>query len=184
MKRFVFIYVFVVFLSFSQEARAQKYEVHPYAGGFFPQKFAGIVDVNNGGMFGLKSGMFITSSIEVAGNVGYIPALTLGSNLTRKSALVMEGLIAYNFTRVPSVYASVGIGGLRAKDRSNFWASQIPSTDTFLTFSYGGGLKVLNKWGPIGYRGDVRGRTIPNFYGYRFTFLETTAGLTFSWGER
>jgi hypothetical protein len=184
MKRFILIQVFVVFFCLSHEARAQKYEVHPYGGGFFAQKLAGVVDVDNGGLFGIKSGVFITSSIEAVGNVGYMPALTLGSSLTRKSALVLEGLMAYNFTRVPAVYASVGIGGLRAKDRSSYWGSPISSTDTFLTVSYGGGLKFLNKWGPLGYRADVRGRTIPNFYGYRLTFLETTAGLTFSWGER
>jgi len=35
-----------------------------------------------------------------------------------------------------------------------------------------------------GYRADVRGRTLPRFYGFRFSWLEVTAGLTFSWGER
>ena len=34
--------------------------------------------------------------------------------------------------------------------------------DTFLTFNYGGGVKAMNLWGPMGVRADIRGRTIPN----------------------
>ena len=32
-----------------------------------------------------------------------------------------------------------------------------------LTADIGGGLKVMNVLGPMGFRADVRGRTIPNF---------------------
>src|SRR5213083_998552 len=32
----------------------------------------------------------------------------------------------------------------------------------FFTVNYGGGLKVMNVLGPIGFRADARGRTIPN----------------------
>ena len=56
---------------------------------------------------------------------------------------------------------------------------------TFFTFSYGGGLKMQRIWGPLGFFGDVRGRTIPNYFNGRGTNLfELTAGLNFSWGER
>jgi hypothetical protein len=56
--------------------------------------------------------------------------------------------------------------------------------DTFFTFNYGAGVKALNLMGPVGLRLDVRGRTLPNFYGHSNTWLEPTAGLVFSWGER
>jgi hypothetical protein len=57
--------------------------------------------------------------------------------------------------------------------------------DTFFAVSYGGGLKALNLWGPLGLRGDIRGRTIPNFVGHNsVTWPELTGGVTFSWGER
>ena len=56
--------------------------------------------------------------------------------------------------------------------------------DTFFTFSYGGGVKGLRVWGPMGFFGDFRGRTIPNFFGSTTTRPELSAGLTFSWGER
>ena len=56
--------------------------------------------------------------------------------------------------------------------------------DTFFTFSYGGGLKALKLWGPAGFRVDLRGRTIPNFYSSSLTMPELTAGLVFAWGEK
>ena len=56
---------------------------------------------------------------------------------------------------------------------------------TFFTFSYGGGLKLQRVWGPLGFFGDVRGRTIPNlFNGHGTNLLELTAGLNFAWGEK
>jgi hypothetical protein len=55
---------------------------------------------------------------------------------------------------------------------------------TFFTVNYGGGLRFLNLVGPMGFRVDVRGRTIPNFFSHTTTWVEPTAGVTFSWGER
>ncbi len=55
---------------------------------------------------------------------------------------------------------------------------------TFFTVNYGGGVKFLHVVGPMGFRVDVRGRTIPNFLGHTTTWVEPTAGVTFSWGER
>jgi len=56
--------------------------------------------------------------------------------------------------------------------------------DTFLTFNYGGGVKAMNLWGPVGVRADFRGRTIPNWYGQTMNWPEITGGILFSWGER
>lgn len=56
---------------------------------------------------------------------------------------------------------------------------------TFFTFSYGGGLKTQRVWGPMGFFGDIRGRTIPNYFnGHGTNQLELSAGLNFTWGER
>lgn len=111
-------------------------------------------------------------------------------------------------------YATVGIGGITARiknadqvfltgggfimnplyvtDKSpvpQFIANPAPvrildNNDTFLTFSYGGGFKALRLAGPAGFRVDVRGRTIPNFFGESTTRAEFTGGLVFNWGER
>ena len=56
--------------------------------------------------------------------------------------------------------------------------------DTFFTFSYGGGVKAMRLWGPLGVFGDIRGRTIPNFFGHATSRTEVSAGLNFSWGLR
>ncbi len=58
------------------------------------------------------------------------------------------------------------------------------SGDAFVTVNYGGGVKFPKYVGPIGFRVDVRGRTIPNFFSHTATWLEPTAGITFNWGER
>jgi hypothetical protein len=55
---------------------------------------------------------------------------------------------------------------------------------TFFTVNYGGGVKFMNLWGPLGARADVRGRTIANFYSTSPTWLELTGGVLFSFGER
>jgi hypothetical protein len=55
---------------------------------------------------------------------------------------------------------------------------------TQFTVNYGLGVKFFNVTGPVGFRVDLRGRTLPNFYGQSTSWLEPTAGLLFSWGER
>jgi hypothetical protein len=64
-------------------------------------------------------------------------------------------------------------------------ANDVLRDQTFFTFSYGGGLKVQRLWGPLGFFGDIRGRTIPNlFNGHGTNILELSAGLNFAWGEK
>jgi opacity protein-like surface antigen len=111
-------------------------------------------------------------------------------------------------------YVTVGVGGMtaRIKNAENVLitgggfiknplylnaASPVPqfipnpvpvrildNNDTFFTFSYGGGFKALRVAGPVGFRADVRGRTLPNFFGESTTWAEFTGGLVFAWGER
>lgn len=60
----------------------------------------------------------------------------------------------------------------------------ISDGDTFFTVNYGGGIKAMNLWGPVGLRADFRGRTIPNFYHSSTTWPEITGGVLFSFGEK
>jgi hypothetical protein len=60
----------------------------------------------------------------------------------------------------------------------------ITGNDTFFTFSYGGGVKATRLWGPMGVFADIRGRTVPNFFGNTDSWPEVNAGLNFSWGEK
>lgn len=57
-------------------------------------------------------------------------------------------------------------------------------SNTYFVISYGGGAKAERLWGPLGFFGDFRGRTIPNFFGGAYTWPEFSAGLSFAFGER
>jgi hypothetical protein len=69
---------------------------------------------------------------------------------------------------------------------TTYFANDIlENNNTFFTFSYGGGVKAMRLWGPMGVFGDFRGRTVPNFVAGRAnTWAELSAGLNFAWGER
>lgn len=169
---------------FATRADAQQFEVDPYVGGFFSGKAAALFDVKNQPMYGLKAGVFANRNFEVEGHVGYISDLAYEGTLTRKRAYIWEGLATYNLSRF---YGSYGLGGVTttaSEDSVDFWGASIANRATFLAMSYGGGIKTFRKWGPIGYRLDVRGRTLPNYNGFAYSWLEVTGGMTFSWGNR
>ena len=169
-------------------ADAQKYEIHPYAGAFFPGKFAGVLEMENAGIYGVKAGVYIKGALETEGHFGYIRNVAFDGTLTRKKGYLWEGIASYNFTLFhlhPKFYGAFGLGGFTTSvsaDSKDFWGASIPTRDSFLTLSYGGGIKALRQWGPVGYRADVRMRTLPDYYGFRLTWPEVTAGLTFSSG--
>jgi len=72
------ILAFVFMCAFITPANAQKFEVHPYAGGFFSGKVAGLLDVKNQPLYGIKGGMFANKNFEIEGNIGYIHMLIYG----------------------------------------------------------------------------------------------------------
>ncbi len=143
---------------------------------------------------------------QIEGNAGYINHFVFENNTTPKSrAFIWEfgpTVNIYNnlFQKV-FPFASVKVGGLTGwlGDPEDVGSSSediadiappgsnsllLNDGDTFFQFSYGGGVKAWNLWGPVGLRADVRGRTMPNFFGNSVTWLETTGGVTFSFGER
>src|SRR5262245_19764180 len=139
----------IVICAFVTSAYAQRFEIHPYAGFFFAGKAAHILDVKNRPMFGVKGAMFANKNFGIEGNLGYIDNLAFQGTLTRKKAYIWEGLATYNLS---NFYASYGLGGVTTSvsdDSVDFWGNAIPTRDTFLAMSYGGGLKLLRKWGPF-----------------------------------
>ena len=85
---------------FAMTATAQKFEIHPYAGGFFSGKAAAVLNVKNQPMYGIKGGMFLNKNFEVEGHFGYIDNLAFEGTLTRKKAYIWEGLATYNLRRL------------------------------------------------------------------------------------
>ncbi len=215
----------IVFLAgaFAVTLSAQRVEIYPNAGGFWPDTMNNRNQLRNEGIYGLKGGVFLDKNAQLEGSVGYINHFELRNapNPLNPSFGITSPTIygvlydvngAWNFgsrqflnARV-SPYVSIGGGGLTAKIRHGNSAfiqgggfvfdstgAAVPNPgrsivmndgDTFFTVNYGGGVKAMNLWGPVGLRADVRGRTIPNFYGETTSWPEVTGGITLTWGER
>ncbi len=188
-----------------QPGLAQKFEIHPYAGGIFPGDWRDTFQLKQDGIYGVKGGMFFADRFMVEGNFGYVNHFEFHNTDPRSRAFIWEAGPSVNFFNsmfgkaVP--YVSVKAGGVTGfvgdledvADNSADFANLTPpggpalrleDGDTFFQVSYGGGIKGYRLWGPMGLRAEVRGRSMPNFFGNSVTWLETTGGVTFSWGER
>ncbi len=142
-----------------------------------------------------------------AAGPGFAGALGFPQGKVRANIWELE--FTYNFGQHSTIgsapvrpYLVAGAGGLTtiAKDPDTFVLTVQPvevpgttlfftndvlrSSETFFTVSYGGGIKAQRLWGPLGFFGDIRGRTVPNFFNSSLNWPELSAGLTFSWGER
>jgi hypothetical protein len=63
--------VFACIIASTQGAFAQKYELYPYAGGYWPAKIDEF-KVENQAIWGGRGGWFVTDKFEVEGNFGYL----------------------------------------------------------------------------------------------------------------
>ena len=149
--------------------------------------------------------------LEIKPGPGFFERLD-PSDRSAVRGLLWEATMDYNFNNAepfgPRVlpYIGFGLGGLTANvrptpngDRTIMLSGGssvlnangeptrdivLENNDTFFMVSYGGGVKALRLWGPVGLRGEIKGRTMPNVFGKQTTWPEVTGGLTFSWGER
>jgi hypothetical protein len=170
-------------------ALAQQIEIHPYAGGFFPNS-----DFKKEGIYGIRGGVYIVEPFEADVNFGYINHFRFRDTAdpgTRAYIWDVNGSYSFNGYNIKKAepFVTVGVGGLTTglhdADTRVVSPGVIPKdNDTFLQFTYGGGLKGVRLWGPMGLRADFRGRTLPNFYGSSLTWFEMTGGFNIIWGER
>jgi hypothetical protein len=187
---------------------AQKWEVHPYAGGFWPSG-TNIGQLKSEGIYGVRGGFFLEPSTQLEGNFGYINHFKIkGTDPAKARGLLFDVNVDYNFGPrdwpLPEKFTphiTAGVGGLKMKLDAPFVHNTFSNLqlvdgtsldvvrpvvmedgDTFLTFNFGGGVKSNRLWGPLGLRGDVRGRFLPNFYGSSPIWLEATGGINFTWG--
>ena len=192
---------------FAASLQAQDAEIFGYAGGFWPDKTP-IGQLRHGGIYGVKGGWWVDEHFEFEGNLGYINHFDVRTDLNTGvglfgrppiRALVYDVSGSWNFAAHSlrgthlTPYVTAGAGALTALVRNvdSVFILRGPGRrivmddgDTFLTVTYGGGLKALDLWGPMGLRADVHGRSMPNLFGHAVNWPEATGGVTFSWGER
>jgi hypothetical protein len=184
---------------------AQRFEVSPYGGGFFPAEWADTTELASEGLYGARAGIYFTSTVAVEGNAGYINHFRFQDRDMGTRALVTDINVSYIFRALTfsrfQPFATVGIGTVKVNTRGGQQKVLLldptfrnPDSETsplvlttgtsFLSSNFGGGFKALRLWGPIGVRTDFRLRTMPNFFGYANHWIEVTTGVAVAWGER
>jgi hypothetical protein len=185
---------------FTASLSAQRAEIYPNAGFFWPDTMNNGERIKSDGIYGLKGGVFLNQNVELEGSFGYLNHFELRPSSFNPTTGPVRGFLydlntTYNFGERQflnhriSPFITAGAGGLtthipNAPSMLINGGNTLEGKDTFFTVNYGAGVKFLNVAGPLGFRFDVRGRTLPNFFGETTTWLEPTAGVTFSWGER
>ena len=155
-----------------------------YLNHFEPSRSPNPLDFNTVGTVGQPSVMGFLYDINVAWNFGNRALFG-----TRLSPYVVAGGGGLTTEVRHGSSAFMNGGGLVPDVNGVLVPNPTPARvihdgDTFFTVNYGGGVKAMNLWGPVGLRADIRGRTIPNFFHSSPTWPEVTGGLLFSFGER
>ncbi len=163
--------------------------------------------LGNEGFYGIRFGAFVDSNLEVEAQFGYIEHFRTRNIGERNRGLLWNGGLSYNFSTAEFPFTHkfapffvVDLGGITSG--SDGYSYSIPGNivlasggvldtvrtvsvsnhDTFFNVSYGAGLKSVKLWGPMGFRAEVRGRTIPNYYHSAPTWIEGSAGINFVFG--
>ena len=202
----VFVLSMLAILVTSPSLLAQKGEVQFYGGRYWPGS-SSVGEIKDGGIYGARVGFYVDPSFEIEGNFGYMNHFEVKGTDPKTRGLLFELAGTYNFSErnypLPAGFTpniSIGAGAIRTRLDTPFNFSRteflrldngttlnvvrpftVDGGDTFFTVSIGAGVKSNRLWGPVGLRGDVRGRILPNYYGAMTTWLETTGGITIEW---
>jgi hypothetical protein len=194
-------------LALAPAAMAQSYEVHPY-GGFYWPSTSSSGHLRDGGLYGIKAGYFLDANVELEANLGYLNHFQVNDTNARTRGLLWEFGGSYNFSTAEfpfshkfSPFLILTAGGITTHAHTYTFTEpgaialasgdslatlrtiQVRNKNTFFDISYGLGIKSMKIWGPVGFRAEIRGRTIPNFYHGSPTILEATTGLNIIWGK-
>jgi hypothetical protein len=184
---------------------AQRYEIHPYAGGFYPAKWADTTSLKSDGLYGARGGIYLTQTLELEGNWSYINHFTFEDRDVGTRAMLWDVNSSYSFLGLTfsrlEPFATFGIGAVKINTRgpqnqrilfldptfrnpdSTMSPAVLTNGQSFLALNYGGGVKAFRLWGPIGVRTDLHVRTMPNFFDRANHWFEVTAGVNIAWGE-
>jgi hypothetical protein len=121
----------------SQAAFAQKFEIHPYAGGFFPGDWKNEYKLRSEGIYGVKGGAFVSDRVLLEGHWGWMPHMEFKGTDPRARGMIWEFTPSFNFftsrfsKAVP--YVTVGVGGV-----TGYIGDSPNTTDRDLVFQFRG----------------------------------------------
>jgi hypothetical protein len=186
----------------------QSVELNPYIG-YSSASPSSAGQIQKEAFYGIRIGGFMDSNLEVEGQFGYNEHFKVSDAAPRTRGILWNGGVSFNFstdefpfTHKFAPFLIVDAGGITLRTDGYSYAipGNIPlasgvvldtvrtvsvgQNDTFFNVSYGVGLKSVKLWGPMGFRAEVRGRTIPNFYHGAPTLLEGSVGLNFVFGAK
>jgi hypothetical protein len=189
---------------------SQALELNPYFGGVWPDSSA-VGEIKNNAMYGVRAGVHLDPSFSLEANFGYLNHFEVMGTSPKARGFLYEVSPTYSFNSedwpLPKSFTpllAVGVGGITTHlaggtgsftyntfqnstsvdgvTQTSVQPVEVRSGDTFLTLSAGGGIKINP--GPVGFRADIRGRMLPNYYRSSPVWLEATVGISFMVGRR
>lgn len=176
--------VLFVFVFFAAQSQAQ--DLTFYAGYLNPGKvdltsITNDLTVRGTGLYGARLEFDFHKVLGIEENIAFSPRL-FSSNLipdvaNDKGFLYSSNLVVNLPLRRLVPYVTAGVGLMKP------YGSGFKPFDAKFAGNYGGGVKFERLIGPIGLTFDVRGYSIPNVEHQTLNILETSGGLTFSFGR-
>jgi hypothetical protein len=203
---FLFLSLVALVLVTPTAVMGQKLELNPYAG-YYSASPSSAGPIRDDFYYGVRVGAFLDSNVELEGQFGYLNHFKVRDADTISRGLLWNGGVSFNFSTAEfpfthkfAPFLIVDMGGITTRTAGYSYAipGNIPlatggnlatvrtvsvsNDDTFFNVSYGGGLKSVKLWGPMGIRAEIRGRTIPNYYHGAPTWIEGSVGVNFVFG--
>jgi len=130
-------------------------------------------DTNLGAVVGAR--ISVGKLIGFEQNFGYSPNfLEAGDHAFNTQSNLVLGFPFGHITP----YGTVGAGLIVTGGKTLY---DVDNLGVKFTVNYGGGIKFYNLAGPLGFRVDVRGYSVPNVFHQTLNFIEATVGIMLSW---
>src|SRR5262245_22459527 len=153
---------------FTASLSAQRAEIYPNAGFFWPDTMNNGQRFKSDGIYGVKGGVFLNQNVQLEGSFGYLNHFELRPSSLNPAMGPVRGFLhdlnaSYNFgerqflNHRVSPFITAGAGGLtthipNAPSMLINGGNTLENNNTFFTVNYGAGVKFLNVAGPLGVR--------------------------------
>ena len=117
---------------------------------FFPARLRDCSMSRISRYMGLKAVCFSTRISRSRAIFGYINNLAFCARPDEKEGLYLDGFATINFRNSMAHTVLGRVTTSVSADSTDFFGNAIPTRDTFLSMSYGGGIKIFQQWVPLG----------------------------------